>query len=364
MTTQQLTTVHDEARRDAFAERLFGAAIDALDLVTVRLGERLGLYRALADHGAMTAGELAAAARVDERYAREWLEQQAVTGILDVRDPAADQEARSYLLPAGHAEVLLDPTSLAHAGPLARAVTAIHDVLPGILRAFRIGGGVPYADYGPEFLDAQASLNRPLFDHLLTTAWLPSLADIDARLRAPGAAVADVACGAGWSSLAIARGYPLARVDGFDSDPASIELARRHAAEAGLEDRVRFHLRDAAEPVPGRYDLVAVFEAVHDLARPVDVLRTLRELAGADGAVLVMDERTADELSVGDDLERFQYAFSVLHCLPVGRADDPSAATGTVMRPATLRAYAAQAGFADVEVLDIEHDTFRLYRLR
>jgi hypothetical protein len=135
-------------RRDAFAGRLFGAAIEALDLATIRIGERLGLFAALADRGALTAAELAAA-DVDERYAREWLEQQAITGILEVDDMRAAASARRYALPPEHAKALLDETSLAHVGPLARAVDAVYGVLPAVAREFRAGGGVPYADYGP-----------------------------------------------------------------------------------------------------------------------------------------------------------------------------------------------------------------------
>jgi 2-polyprenyl-3-methyl-5-hydroxy-6-metoxy-1,4-benzoquinol methylase len=177
--------------------------------------------------------------------------------------------------------------------------------------------------------------------------------------------VADIACGAGWSSIAIALAYPAAEVDGFDLDALSIELARRNAAAAGVADRVRFHLRDAADAdLAGGYDLVLICEALHDLSRPVEALRTMRRLANETGAVLVVDERVAETFTApGDDLERLFYGFSVLCCLPAGMAEQPSAATGTVLRPTTLRRYAREAGFRDAEVLPIEHDLFRLYRL-
>jgi len=189
---------------------------------------------------------------------------------------------------------------------------------------------------------------------------------VDARLRAqPRARIADVACGAGWSSIAFARAYPEVTVDGFDLDGPSIERARRNAAEAGVADRVSFQVRDAAEATAGSYQLVAVFEAIHDLARPVDVLRAMRGLVADDGAVLVVDEKVADQFAApGDEVERLMYTYSVLCCLPVGLSEWPSAGTGTVMRAATLRRYAREAGFTDVEVLPIEHDVLRFYRLR
>ena len=188
--------------------------------------------------------------------------------------------------------------------------------------------------------------------------------DVHERLLA-GARVGDVACGAGWSSIGIALAYPDARVDGYDVDEASIELARANAAASGVADRVTFHVRDiAAGPPPGEYDLVCVFEAIHDMARPVEALRSVRAMAGGGGAVLVMDERTADTFNApGDEIERIFYGFSLVLCLPAGMAEEESAATGTVMRADTLRGYAQAAGFGGVEVLDIEHPMFRLYRL-
>jgi 2-polyprenyl-3-methyl-5-hydroxy-6-metoxy-1,4-benzoquinol methylase len=214
--------------------------------------------------------------------------------------------------------------------------------------------------------EAQADMNRPVFLNLLGQEWLPAIPDVHARLQAdPPARVADVGCGGGWSSIGIARAYPKVHLDGLDVDEPSIALARANAAEAGLADRVSFHARDAADPdLAGRYDLVTAFEVVHDLAQPVEVLRAMRALLADGGAAIVMDEKVAETFAApGDEVERFMYGFSVLCCLPAGLAESPSAGTGTVMRPATLLRYARAAGFREVEILPIEHDFFRLYRL-
>jgi SAM-dependent methyltransferase len=355
-----------EAARDAFAERLFGMALGAYELMTVHLGDRLGLYRALAGRDGTTEAELAEAAGIDERYAREWLEQQAVAGILEVDDAEAAAAERRYRLPDGHAEALTDRESLAYVTPMARFAASFGGVLPAIEAAFRTGGGVAWEDFGALGREAQAEANRPLFLTLLGSEWLPAIPDVDERLRsAPAARVADVACGAGWSSIGIALAYPGVQVDGFDLDPASVELARANAAEVGVDDRVRFHVRDAGdEELAGAYQLVTVFEAIHDLSQPVPVLAAMRRLAAEDGAVLVMDERVADAFTApGDEVERLMYTYSILCCLPAGLADTPSAATGTVMRTDTLRGYAEEAGFERLEVLPIEHDVFRFYRL-
>jgi 2-polyprenyl-3-methyl-5-hydroxy-6-metoxy-1,4-benzoquinol methylase len=343
----------------ALTDRIFTSMVGAFDLLAIHAGDRLGWYAALAERGPCTADELAAATGTDARYVREWLEHQAVGGWLEV------DEARRYTLPADHVEALLDRDSLDYAAPMARAFVSCSAVLPQALEAFRTGGGVPWSAFGMEGVEAQAETNRPLALNVLAREWLPAIPDVHARLSEPGARVADVACGGGWSSIGIALAYPGVRVDGYDVSAESVALARANAAGAGVGDRVGFGVLDAAgDTSDGGYDLVLVLEAVHDMARPVEALRTMRALAAETGTVLVIDERTAETFAApGDEHERSLYGFSLFCCLLTGRSETPSAATGTVMRPDTLRGYAREAGFADVEILPIEDDAFRLYRL-
>jgi 2-polyprenyl-3-methyl-5-hydroxy-6-metoxy-1,4-benzoquinol methylase len=360
-------TDDEAARRDAFAERLLGAAIGMFDVLSVYLGVRLGLYRALHEGGAATPGDLARRAGCHERYVREWLEQQAVTGFVSVDETGSEAGQRRYALPREHAEVLLDRDSLNYMAPLARLIAGAASPLPALLDVYRNGGGVPFADYGLDVREGQAEMNRPMFLHQLPGEWLPAITDVHARLQQaePPARVADVGCGAAWSAIGIARAYPNARVEGFDLDAASVALARQNVAEAGLADRVDIQLRDAGDSaLAGQYDLVIALETVHDMSRPVEALRTMRRLVAPGGCVLIVDERVAETFAApGDEIERMMYGWSILHCLPAGMADQPSAATGTVLRPATLRAYAQQAGFRDIAVLPIEHLFFRFYRL-
>ena len=190
--------------------------------------------------------------------------------------------------------------------------------------------------------------------------------DLHDRLLAdPPARVADIGMGLGWSSIAIARAYPAARVDGFDLDDASVAAARANAEAAGVADRVGFHLRDAGDPdLAGRYDFALAVECIHDMPDPVAVLSAMRRLVGEGGPVLVVDEKVAETFTApGDEIERLMYGFSILHCLPVGMVEQPSAATGTVIREATMRRYAGEAGFRQTEVLPVAHDFFRFYRL-
>jgi 2-polyprenyl-3-methyl-5-hydroxy-6-metoxy-1,4-benzoquinol methylase len=359
-------TERDTEQRDALVGRLFEAALSMFDVVSVYIGDRLGLYAALDARGWATAAELAATTDTQERYVREWLEQQAATGLLEVEDAGAATPARRYCVPAGHREVLLEQDSLNYLTALLRLVVGASAPLPAVLRVFREGGGIPYAAYGADAREGIAEMNRPMFINLLGQVWLPSVPAVHARLQAdPPARVADVGCGTGWSSIALARAYPKARVEGIDLDEASIATAQANARAAGLEERVTFAVRDAADPaLAGQYDLVLAFETIHDMARPVEALRAMRGLAGPEGTVLVADERVGETFRApGDDVERLNYGFSVLHCLPACMAETPSAGTGTVIRPPTLRQYAREAGFRDVEILPIENDFWRFYRL-
>lgn len=357
------TTSTSNVTAESLAERLVESGAAAMELATIHLGERLGLYRALGD-GPATSVELAARTGTDERYVREWLEQQAVAGILACDEPGADPRDRAFRLPDATARVLADRDDPLYLGGLARAGIGCLSVMDRLESAFRTGEGVPYADFGPHTREGISEMNRPMFLHELGEAWLPAIPDVHERLRTTRSRVADIACGQGWSAISIARAYPLASVDAFDVDPDSVEAARRNVREAGLADRVRVHLADAsADLTDGSYDLVTIFEAVHDMAQPVRALAAARRVSGG-GPVIVADERVADAFTApGDLVERMMYGFSVLHCLAVGREDEHSAATGTVLRIDTMRAYATEAGFASVDVLPIDNAFWRFYRL-
>jgi 2-polyprenyl-3-methyl-5-hydroxy-6-metoxy-1,4-benzoquinol methylase len=352
-----------EEERDAFADRLFASALGYFDVLTIHLGQRLGLYHALVELGRATPAELAERAGIAERYAREWLEQQATAGILHAD---VGPGATTFELPAGHAEVLLDGDSLSFMGASVIQLMALRGAFDHVVEAFRTGAGVPNEAYGVDGVEGQGGANRPIFLSTLPDGWLPAIPEVHDRLSSDGEArILDVGCGTGWSSIAMARAYPNVTVEGFDPDPTSIELARRNAEEAGLGDRVRFHAKDAAVlSVDGPVAFATAFECLHDMANPVEVLRAVHRTLDPTGAMLVVDEKTGDTFSGRPDrLEAYFYGWSVLDCLPSGMYQQPSAATGAVMRPETLRGYASEAGFSGVEVLPIEHDAFRLYVL-
>jgi 2-polyprenyl-3-methyl-5-hydroxy-6-metoxy-1,4-benzoquinol methylase len=348
---------------DALVERVFGSLIGTMEVLTIYLGDRLGLYAALAE-GPATPAELAGRAGIAERYAREWLEQQAVYDLLDVDDASREASERRYSLPADHAEVLLNPDSLAYLTPVARLSVAAAQQMPSLMAAYRSGGGVNWRDFGSDMSEGQEFTNRPAYLALMDTWIARGLPDVHARLTA-GGRVADVGCGGGWSSIAIAGAYPEVTVDGFDLDEPAIERARRSVAERGLTERVRFHAVDPAELDHGEgYDLVTAFECIHDMPYPVPVLRAMRAMTNGGGGVMVMDEGVGHGFTApGDDVEKLMYGFSTLVCLPDGMSHPDSVGTGTVMRPSVFEGYAREAGFGRVEILPIEHDLWRFYRL-
>ncbi|GAA1760160.1 class I SAM-dependent methyltransferase [Agromyces humatus] len=359
MTTEQ----HDATT--AFAERVFADTLGAFGVMSIYLGDRLGWYRALADDGPLDAPTLAERTGTQERYAREWLEQQAVYGVLTVDDPDAAASARRFALPPAHADALVNPDSLDYVSPLGRFIAAAGAQLGALLDAYRSGGGVSWAQLGDEARWAQGDINRPWFLHRLGDA-LAGVASLHEVLSRPGARIADIGMGHGWSSIALARAYPSARVEGFDVDAESVVAARRHAEQAGVADRVRFH-HVAGEGLPQEavFDAAFVFEALHDMPFPVEVLTTIRRAVKPDGEVVIMDEAVAEAFAPdGDEVERVMYGYSIFMCLPDGLSTPGSVGTGTVMRPSTLDRYAHEAGFSGTEILPIEgFAAFRFTRL-
>ncbi|MEV1132137.1 class I SAM-dependent methyltransferase [Agromyces sp. NPDC049794] len=364
----------------AYAEQLIAMLGGATELLTIELGRHFGLYRTLHEHGPITAGRLAAFAGIAPRYAREWLEQQAAAGHVGVEEPGGSGVERRFHLPEHHVPVLVDETHPAHAAPVAGLLAGVALAFPELVADFRHGRGVAFEEYGAELRHGLGALNRPGY-LLAMRDWMEQLPDRAAALDA-GGTVLDAGCGVGWSTIGLAMAFPNARIVGVDLDEASIQEARENALDAGVADRVEFVLgnaadagaveraaasaRAAAEGVDAAsgFDLVTVFEALHDMGRPIHALAGFRALLRPGGALLVADERVADEFHPdAEPVERMLYAMSVLHCLPATTAESGTIANGTVLRPPTLRRWAAEAGFDRVDVLDIEHPFWRFYRI-
>jgi SAM-dependent methyltransferase len=364
MTATDTMPTEQASATEQVAERIFGEALGGFHLFSVYLGVRLGLFEALGDHPDSTAAELAAATRVDARYALEWLQAETIAGLLLASDD--DYASARFRLADGVRDALVDEVHPLYIGAVAMAIAAIGTGITAVLEAQRTGAGVPMSAYGPEVVHAQAAFNRPFYVNELTQTMLPQIPDVHARLTdARPARVADIGCGSGWAAIELAKAYPHITVDGFDNDQLSITQARHNAEQHGVSDRVRFQSIDASATPYGEhaYDAVFFFECVHDFGRPVEALTAARSAVAPGGAVIIMDEATGERPRVGDPIETFFATVSVTWCLPQSRVGADSEAPGTIMRPAALEAFARRAGWAGAEVLPIEHPVFRFYRL-
>ncbi|GAA1578197.1 MULTISPECIES: class I SAM-dependent methyltransferase [Kribbella] len=361
-----MTTTTDQRAAEAaeaLMGRIFGAALGAAELFTIYLGDVHGIYRAIDEGGPATAAELAERTGLDHRYLVEWLQSQAISGLLTI--DGTDVWTDRFSLAPGVREALLEPTNPVYAGGLAAVVPAVGRAFPQLVEAFRTGAGVPYAAYGDEAVRAQEMLNRPAYVNSLAAEWIPNVPGLH-DLLTRGARVADLGTGAGWSAIELAKAYPAVRVDGYDNDEDSISRARRNAAEQGVSGRVSFEVRDIADVAANGtpYDLVTFFECVHDFAHPVEALTAARTALAPGGSVIVMDEHADEVLAApGDEVQRFLAAASTIWCTPQGLVDEDSDVVGAIMRPDRLRHLAQHAGFGQVDVLPIEHPFWRFYRL-
>ena len=362
MTAMDTAPVSIEETAGALTERLFDATLGTLELGTVWLGLKLGLYAAVSSPA--TAEEVAARTGLLPRYAREWLEQQAIAGLVSV-DDAAEPDLRRFHLSEPQRLVLLDEDSPFYAGAMALLAGGCGATLSTVLAAWRQGRGVSFGEYGDDVRVGQGTFNKGGFLGPLVSEWLPALPDLHVSLQREGARALDLGCGVGWSGIALTRAFPGLVVDGIDSDDASIMDARRNAADAGVGDRARFEVRASdAEPPAAAYDVAFFFESLHDMAHPVQALRAVHRALRPGGRVLVVDEAAEEEFAPdGSPIERLLGASSVLHCLPVGMSEPGSAGTGALFRPATMRRYAAEAGYSSVRVAPVEHPMFRFYVL-
>ena len=331
----------DDARLMQFVQKAVGDVGAVLAGSMVVIGDRLGLYRAMAGAGPVDSETLAAQTGTTERYVREWLAAQAAAGYVTHLGDGR------YELPEEHAVPLTDETSPACVvGAFEIAVGSVQ-ATDRIAEAFRTGSGMPWGEHDPHVHTGCERFFGPGYLNFLTTAWIPALDGVHERL-ARGAAVADVGCGHGASTIAIAQAYPASRVVGFEPHEASVEAARKRAAAAGVLDRVSFE-QATAKRLTGTYDLIAFCDCLHDLGDPVGALRAAREHLADGGTVLVVEPMAGDR--VEDNLNPVgaaYYAFSTLLCTPNSRSQEVGAALGAQAGEQRLREVAAEAGLARV----------------
>jgi len=332
-----------EAAVQEFVHKAFGDIGGALTASLVVIGDRLGLYRALAD-APLTPAELAKVTATSERYVREWCAAQAAAGYLTY-----DATSGRYTLPEAHAAALTDEESPACVLGGFQGMTAATRATPKIIDAFRSGKGLGWHEHDPNLFEGTERFFRPGYNANLVSSWIPALDGVEAKLRS-GGHVADIGCGHGASTIIMARAFPNATFLGYDYHPASIERARRRAEAVSLGDRVRFEVASAKEyPGRGAYDLVTFFDCLHDMGDPVGAARHVRETLKPDGTWMLVEpfahDRVEDNLN---PIGRVFYSVSTLVCTPASLSQEVGLALGAQAGECRLREVLERAGFTRV----------------
>jgi len=330
----------DETRLKEFLGRVVGDLGAAMSAVLVLIGDRLGLYRAMAGAGPLTPAELAARAGIAERYALEWLSNQAAGGYV-----AYDATSGRFTLPPEQARALADESSQVFLAGAFQIVASLFKDEPKIARAFRSGEGVAWHEHDQALFDGGERSVRARYLANLVSSWIPALDGMVARLRA-GARVADVGCGQGISTIMMARSFPKSRFTGFDFHAPSIERARAAARAAGVEANTRFEIADSKAFPGSGYDLVACFDCLHDMGDPVGVAGHVRRSLAPEGLWMIVEPFAHDQLEENlTPVGRLFYAASTMICVPASLAQPGRAALGTQAGEARIREVATQGGF-------------------
>ncbi len=326
---------------DAFVGRFLGDMAAVAHAATVVIGDKLGLYRALAAAGPSTPAELAKAAGCDERYVAEWLCAQAASEYTHY-DPTTGR----FHLDDAQAACLADESHPAFVIGGMGVMSSTHKDEECITERFRTGGGLAWHEHHHDLFTGTERFFRPSYAANLTTTWIPALDGMEARLN-EGARVADIGCGHGASTVQLALAFPNSEITGFDYHPDSIAVARERAVAAGVGDRVRFEAMAADRFGGGPYDLVCIFDALHDMGDPVGVSRHIREQLSPEGTWLLVEPKAGDRIE--DNLHlvgRVFYSVSTTICTPSSRAQVGSACLGAQAGPARLDAVTKAAGFS------------------
>ena len=333
----------DGQKLDRFMNQAVGELGAVANTALVLLGERLGLYKAMAGAGPITSAELANKTGTTERYVREWLSAQAAGGYVDY-DPAA----KTFTLPEEHAVALAQEDSPAYLpGGFQVCVSMIRD-MDKMERAFRTGNGFPWHDHDPWLFEGTQRFFRANYIGNLVNSWIPALDGVEAKLKA-GASVADIGCGWGASTILMAQAYPNSRFVGFDYHEASIDAARKAARKAGVMNRVTFQAAPA-KSFPGTgYDLVAFFDCLHDMGDPVSAAAHVKQALAPDGVWMVVEPRAGDRLE--DNLNpvgRIFYAASTMVCTGTSLSQEVGMALGAQAGEGRLRDVLRQGGFTRI----------------
>jgi 2-polyprenyl-3-methyl-5-hydroxy-6-metoxy-1,4-benzoquinol methylase len=334
------TPVVDHDKLMAFLGQVIGELGATVNAGLIVAGDRLGLYKGMAGAGPLTSAELAAKTGTAERYVREWLNAQAAGGYV-VYDPATNR----YELPAEQAMALADENSPAFVGGAFELATATIKSEPQIEQIFKSGAGLGWHEHDHGVFTGCERFFRPGYNANLVSSWLPALEGVEEKLRV-GGNVADVGCGLGASSRLLAQAYPNSRITGFDYHQESIELARKEAAQEGLDGKLRFEVAPA-HSFPGQgYDLVTMFDCLHDMGDPVGAARHVRQALAPDGTWMIVEPIAGDTVESNlNPVGRAYYAFSCFLCTPSSLSQEVGLGLGAQAGEKRIRDVVTAAGF-------------------
>jgi len=336
-----MTPTLDKEKLDEFLGKVVNDLGAAFNAALVVLGDRLGLYRALASSGPTTPDELARKTGTRERYVREWLCAQAAGGYVSY-----DVKTKRFWLPPEQAAALADESSPAYVPGGFHVAEAVVRAQDQAAANFRSGRGMPWGDHASCLFEGTERFFRSSYIGNLTSSWIPSLEGVEAKLHS-GARVADVGCGLGASTILMARTYPRSTFFGFDAHPGSIDLAGKRAEAAGVADRAHFEVARSTDFPGTGYDFVAHFDCLHDMGDPIGAARHVRRSLAPDGAWMIVEPFAGDRIEENlNPVGRIYYAASTMLCVPASLADgEPGMALGAQAGEARIKAVVHEGGF-------------------
>jgi len=345
------------SKADRFSEKLLEDMGAAMRAPLSYLGDRLGIFKAMASSGPVTSAQLAQKTGLHPRYMRAWLE--AMTAAEYVEYHPADKK---FLLPPEHAAVLADEESPQFMGGGLQGMVPSVLVTPKLEDAFRTGKGLSYSDFIPEAYASMARWSAPGFKHQLVQKWIPAMPHVEKRLREGGTA-ADVGCGQGLASIMLAKGFPQSRFWGYDLHAPSIDLARASAAAAGLADRVTFEVVDGARLPARKFDLITTFDVLHDSADPETIVRSARSALAPDGTYLVSEPSLSPNLEENiNSMGRMFYAAALIYCMSVSLGQG-GPGIGSDVNPAMVERWGKAGGFSRIRELPVDGGAFLEMRI-
>lgn len=349
----------DKEKAQGFLQQVMKDVAASFHSAMSYIGDRLGIFKAMAAAGPVTVGALARRTGLNERYLREWLGSMVAAKYIDY-DPATER----YHLPPEHVAPLADEDSPVFLASMFAALLPHLVVAPKVAEAFRTGGGVPQSEYPQELFAAMERMTAPMYKHYLIQQWLPALPEVVAKLNSGGSAL-DVGCGSGLAAIKIAQAFPEARVFGFDRHAGSIERARANARSAGLnENRIRFDVADCNLLPHSTFDLVSTFEVVHDAVDPLALVTSIRNALRPGGTYMMAEVNASSRVEDNiNPMGRMMYSASTLYCMTTSLAEG-GAGLGAAMGEAKARELAQGAGFTRFRRLPIDHPFAALYELK